>query len=115
MIFTLLKQTAIEKCLPCYPEIFPKNSQITFSDLTYRDGKLKIEALHKVKNVNKHYIDKITVKVNGKEVKSMTLDKQSSAASQVVETDLPDLKKGDQIEVTTRCNEFGSKKGNLKL
>lgn len=84
-------------------------------NLTYQDGKLKIEALHKVKNVNKHYIDKITVKVNGKEVKSMTLDKQSSAASQVVETDLPDLKKGDQIEVTTRCNEFGSKKGNLKL
>jgi len=33
------------------------------------------------------------VKVNGKEVKSMNLDKQSSATSQVIEIDLPDLKK----------------------
>jgi hypothetical protein len=55
------------------------------------------------------------VKVNGKEVKSMSLDKQSSSASQVIEIDLPDLKKNDQIEVTTRCNEFGSKTGKLKL
>jgi len=84
-------------------------------NLTYQDGKLKIEALHKVRNANKHYIDKITVKVNGKEVKLMTLDKQSSAASQVIEIDVPDLKKDDQIEVTTRCNEFGKKSAKLKL
>jgi hypothetical protein len=55
------------------------------------------------------------VKVNGKKVKSMNLDKQSSAASQVIEINLPDLKKDDQIEVTTRCNEFGKKSAKLKL
>ena len=45
----------------------------------------------------------------------MTLDKQSSATSQVIEIDLPDLKKDDQIEETTRCNEFEKKSAKLKL
>lgn len=82
-------------------------------NLTYQDGKLKVEALHKVRNSNNHFIDQVTVKVNGKELKTIRLDKQTSTASQLLEIDLPDLKKGDKIEVVTRCNEFGKKSAKL--
>ena len=81
MIFALLKQAGMEGCSQRYSEFFPNNSK------TSSDNWIQI------RNANKHYIDKVTVKVNGKEVKSMNLDKQSSATSQVIEIDLPDLKK----------------------
>jgi hypothetical protein len=84
-------------------------------NVTYQDGKLKVEALHKVRNASNHFIDQVVVKVNGKEMKTIRLDKQTSTASQLVEIELPDLKKGDQIEVVTRCNEFGKKNGKLIL
>ena len=84
-------------------------------NLTYQDGKLKVEALHKVRNANNHFIDQVVVKVNGKELKTIRLDKQTSTASQLLEIELPDLKKGDKIEVVTRCNEFGKKSGKLVL
>lgn len=84
-------------------------------NLTYQDGKLKIEALHRVRNANKPYIDQIVVKVNGEEVKTLQLNKQTSTSSQVSEIEIPDIKKGDQIEVITRCNEFGQKKAKLTL
>lgn len=84
-------------------------------NVTYQDGKLKVEALHKVRNASNHFIDQVVVKVNGKELKTIRLDKQTSTASQLVEIELPDLKIGDQIEVVTRCNEFGKKSGKLIL
>jgi len=84
-------------------------------NLTYQDGKLKVEVLHKVRNTNNHFIDQVVVKVNGKELKTIRLDKQTSTASQLLEIELPDLKKGDKIEVVTRCNEFGKKSGKLVL
>ncbi|MBP9016326.1 MAG: hypothetical protein KBG17_01100 [Paludibacteraceae bacterium] len=84
-------------------------------NLTYQDGKLKVEVLHKVRNTNNHFIDQVVVKVNGKELKTIRLDKQTSTASQLLEIELPDLKKGDKIEVVTRCNEFGKKSAKLVL
>ena len=84
-------------------------------NVTYKDGILKIEALHKVKDVSLHYIDLITITVDGKEYKVIKPKKQTSLASEVVEIPLPGKPKGTKIEVTTRCNEFGKKSGSLTL
>jgi len=84
-------------------------------NVTYQDGILKIEALHKVKDVTRHYIDLITIKVDGKEYKVIKPKKQSSLASEVVEIPLPGKPKGTKIEVTTRCSVFGKKSGSLTL
>lgn len=84
-------------------------------NLSYQNGVLKIEALHKVKDVTKHYIELVTVKINGKEIKKIPLKEQSSPEAAVVEVTLPDLPKGTQIEVNTRCNEYGEKSGKLSL
>lgn len=84
-------------------------------NLTYSEGKLKIEAIHKVKNVKTHFIDQLIVKVDGKEVKKIEPKEQSSLNSEVLEIALPGLKAGSKIEVSTRCNEFGKKSGKLTL
>lgn len=84
-------------------------------NLTYSEGKLKIEAIHKVKNVKTHFIDQLIVKVDGKEVKKVEPKEQTSLSSEVLEISLPGLKTGSKIEVSTRCNEFGKKSGKLTL
>ena len=84
-------------------------------NLAYENGNLKIEAIHKVRDVTTHYIDLITIKANGKEIKTIKPQKQSSLQSEVVEVSLPGLAKGTKIEVTTRCNEFGKKSATLVL
>lgn len=84
-------------------------------NLSYQNGILKIEAIHKVKDVTKHYIELVTIKVDGKEVKKIQLKAQSSPEAAVIDVPLPDLAKGTQIEVSTRCNEFGDKSSKLTL
>ncbi|MGB4415412.1 MAG: hypothetical protein WBI53_11075 [Paludibacter sp.] len=83
--------------------------------LSYENDSLKIETIHKVRNVTKHYIDLITIKADGKVIKTIKPQKQLSLQSEVVEVSLPGLSKGTKIEVTTRCNEFGKKSATLVL
>lgn len=83
-------------------------------NLSYENDSLKIEIIHKVRN-DKHYIDLITIKADGKVIKTIKPEKQSSLQSEVVEVSLPGLSKGTKIEVTTRCNQFGKKSAALVL
>lgn len=81
-------------------------------NLTYQNGKLKIEAIHNVNDAKKHFINQIVISVDGNEVKTIPLKFQSSTASEVYELEI-DLKKGAQVEVSASCNVFGIKKAKL--
>lgn len=83
-------------------------------NLTYQDGKLKIEAIHKVSDPKKHYIDQIVVNVDGVDVKTIAPTSQNSNESQVEEVAL-DLKKGSKVKVTAHCCKFGAKAGKLTV
>jgi len=85
-------------------------------NLTYNEAskKLRIEVIHPVNNPDKHYIDQITIYVNGKDVKVIDLKKQSDKKSEIIEVEVPQIVKGCEIVVKTRCNELGTKKGTLK-
>lgn len=75
--------------------------------------KLTITILHPVRDTVKHYISEITILVDDKEIEKKELTSQSSADTEVYEITLPGLKKGSVIEVETKCNQFGRKKGKL--
>lgn len=81
-------------------------------NLTYQNGKLTIEAIHKVADSKKHFIDQIVISVDGKNVKTIPIKLQSSTASEVYELEI-DLKKGAKVEVSARCNILGVKKSKL--
>lgn len=83
--------------------------------LSYENGKLVIEAVHPVKDAEDHFIDKITIWVDDKEVKVVEPVKQSSLEEEKTEIELPDVKAGSVIKVKTECNKFGSKTAELKL
>lgn len=84
-------------------------------NLSYQNGKLKIEAIHKVKDVKTHFIDQIVINVDGKDVKTLSPRAQSSPEAEVLEVVVPEIKKGSKVEVTTRCNQFGLKSGKLTV
>lgn len=84
-------------------------------NLSYASGKLKVEAIHGTKDVSKHYIDQVIVLVDGKEVKTIKLQKQTNAQAAILEIELPGIKAGSTIEVKTHCNEFGNKSAKIKI
>ena len=70
---------------------------------------------HSVKNVTKHYIESITISVNGDEIKVLEYKSQSSEASHDVEIELPELKNGDKVKVKAKCNKMGAKTTIIKI
>lgn len=90
----------------------PKKVTLTYNQ---ESKKLKVVALHPVKDVEEHFIDEIVISVDGNEVKKLKLKKQSNAKTEEIELAIPEIKKGSEISVKARCNEFGSKTETLKL
>ena len=84
-------------------------------NLNFNNGVLSIEAVHPVKNVSAHYIDQFTVNVNGKTVKTVKLSQQSSKEAETLDIAIPEIKSGSEVEVISRCNQFGKKAGKLKV
>lgn len=83
--------------------------------VSYKDGKLTVQANHKVKDTTDHYIKEVIVYVNGKEYKTLTFTKQDSLDMETIVIDFPEYKEGDVVEVKTTCNKFGSKTGKLTI
>jgi hypothetical protein len=104
--FALFAFAAILKADP------PQKINLSYDTAT---KKLKVEAVHKVKNVEDHYIDLISISVDGKEVKVIKPKKQSSPAAETDDILVPEIKKGSVVSVKARCNKFGSKTAELTI
>jgi len=83
--------------------------------LKYKDNKLDIFIAHKVKNYNTHYIKTVEIYVNGELVETMELTHQNDVDYSTFLVKMPDLKRGDVVEVKTTCNKFGSKSGKIVI
>ncbi|MPN52728.1 hypothetical protein SDC9_200390 [bioreactor metagenome] len=68
-----------------------------------------------MKNTANHYISKIVVSVDGKEIEEKTLKSQSDVKTEHVLFEIKDLKKGSKIEVEATCNVFGKLKESMVL
>lgn len=84
-------------------------------NLKYNNRTLTVQVVHPVKDVANHFIEQIIVNVNGKDVKTLKFDKQSSKENAALELKIPEIKSGSDVKVTTRCNKFGKKTGKLKI
>lgn len=79
------------------------------------DNTLHIEAIHQVRNVERHFIDEIKIYVNGEEKKLVTFEKQSHPDKAEYSYKIGKLKKGDIIKVDVSCSRIGSRSAELKL
>jgi len=89
----------------------PKKLELKYSKVS---KELSIKAPHKVKDVKKHYISYVLIKLNGEEKKKIEYTEQTSKKSFTVKIPL-DAKVDDAIEVTAKCNKLGKKTGTLKV
>ena len=82
----------------------PSDIKITF------DVKTKIlqaVIMHNTSNPASHYIKKVDVGLNGKEIIEHTVSKQDNNESQTVAYLIPDVKDGDVISVEAYCSISG--------
>lgn len=76
---------------------------------------LKAVIMHGVGNVLSHYIKKVDVSLNGKEIISHTLSRQDNNASQTVSYLIPDTQEGDTLAVEGYCSISGKLEKEIKL
>lgn len=89
-----------------------KKVTVTYSK---ESKKLSVVIDHPVANVKTHFIDVITIVVDGKVVKEIKPTKQTSLKAETLDVEIPEIKAGSKVEVKTHCNEFGTKSGKLTV
>lgn len=76
---------------------------------------LSVRVIHDVKDFNKHYIEKVWVSVNKKEVVVQSFNGQDNLEKLELHFKLFNLKKGDVISVDSKCNIFRKKTEYLEI
>ena len=75
---------------------------------------LKAVMLHNVSNSLNHYIKKVDIGLNGKEIIEHEISRQDDNMSQTVTYLIPDVKKGDILSVEAYCSISGKLKKEIK-
>ncbi len=85
--------------------------------ITY-DAKTKIlraVIMHKVNDAKKHFINKVDVGLNGREIISHAISQQDNNISQTVSYLVPDAKAGDKLSVEAYCSISGKLEKEIKV
>ncbi|MFH0827070.1 MAG: hypothetical protein V1923_04190 [Candidatus Omnitrophota bacterium] len=70
---------------------------------------------HPVENPSTHYIAKVDVALNGKEILSHEISRQDTQNEQVVLYLIPDIKTGDEVSVEAYCSISGKKERKITI
>ncbi len=89
----------------------PSDIKITYNPKTKI---LTAVIAHKVSDVKKHFINKVDVGLNGREVISHAISKQDNKANQTVSYLMPDASPGDVLSVEAYCNLSGKLSREIK-
>ncbi|HDT15485.1 MAG TPA: hypothetical protein ENN55_04670 [Firmicutes bacterium] len=81
------------------------------AEFKYIEGKkmLIITIEHKVRNEKSHYINDIKIRLNGKEVITQKASVQTDKEVQKIAYVIPDIKEGDEVELSAECSIMGRK------
>ena len=89
----------------------PSDIVITFDPATKI---LKAVISHNVSNPEKHFIKKVDVGLNGKEIIEHRISKQDNNTAQTVIYLIPDVKSGDSLSVEAYCSVSGKLEKEIK-
>jgi hypothetical protein len=76
---------------------------------------LKAVIVHNVSNPESHYIIKVDIGLNAKEIIEHSLSRQDNFASQTVQYLIPDAKNGDRLSVEGYCSISGKLKKEITV
>jgi len=80
-----------------------------------KENLLTITYNHQVKNASNHYIMDITVKKNKEVIITQKLSYQDSNEGGSLVYKINDLKTDDKLDISAKCNKFGTKSTSLKI
>lgn len=90
----------------------PKALDLAFDVETHL---LRVNVSHTVRDAGKHYVNKITVELNGKKIIEQQFRSQEDKERQEAVFKIIDAKVGDEITVTAVCNISGRKEATLEV
>ncbi len=90
----------------------PSDIKITFDPTTKM---LTAIIYHNVSNPTKHYIKKVDVGLNGKEILTQSISREDNNLTQTVSYLIPDAKPGDTISVEGYCSISGNLTKEIKV
>jgi desulfoferrodoxin (superoxide reductase-like protein) len=90
----------------------PYDIKITFDPKTKM---LQAVIIHNVNDPLKHYIRKVDIGLNGKEIIEQRISRQDNSESQTVHYLIPDVKNGDALSVEGYCNISGKLKKEITV
>jgi desulfoferrodoxin (superoxide reductase-like protein) len=90
----------------------PSDIKIQFDDKTKT---LTAIVKHRVSNPKTHYIFKVDIGLNGKEIQMLPFEKQETNSHQTVKFLIPQAKKGDTLSVEGYCNLSGRLEKEIKV
>lgn len=70
---------------------------------------------HRVSNPSTHYINKVDIGLNGKEIKMFSFKKQETVIGQTLSFTVPQAKSGDTLSVEGYCNLSGRLEKEIKV
>ncbi|MCM8816464.1 MAG: thiosulfate oxidation carrier complex protein SoxZ [Candidatus Omnitrophica bacterium] len=76
---------------------------------------LKAQIKHASSNPGRHYIERVEIFLNGKQIISHKISKQADASEQSVTYQITDIKKGDKLTVEAYCNISGVMKKTIEV
>lgn len=90
----------------------PSDIKITYDPSTKI---LTAVIMHNVSNIEKHFINKVDVGLNGKDIIEQSISKQDNNISQTVSYLIPDAKDGDTLSVEGHCSISGTLKKEITV
>jgi len=69
---------------------------------------LKITVSHDVRNVERHYVESITITVNDEELEELTFSYQETDEFHSIEYEVSGLNPGDVVKIEASCSRIGS-------
>lgn len=90
----------------------PSDIKITFDPTTKL---LQAVIMHNVADPQKHFIKKVDVGLNGKEIISQVISRQDNNESQTISYLVPDAKAGDELSVEGYCSISGKLEKAIKV
>ena len=76
---------------------------------------LHVRFEHRVRDAAQHFVYRVTVRLNDKEIIDQTLGRQDDETGGSLLYRIAEAKPGDTIEVRVRCNKGGSKTGKITV
>lgn len=90
----------------------PSDIKMTYDSDT---NMLTVVLTHEVRNPDEHFIKKVDIGLNGKEIITHQISRQSNNITQMVVYMIPDAKPGDVLSAEGYCSLSGALEKELKI